>query len=52
MLSIDTLNLFQGLLNRVNVNAAEPDFEEAAAMIVKAKKELAAAIEAASPAGA
>lgn len=42
MFSPDVLDLFRRLLMNVTVSAAADDFEEVAALVVKAKRELSA----------
>lgn len=46
-MSPDTLALFSELLGQVQLPASHPDFENQASRIVKAKRELGEAIEAA-----
>lgn len=44
-MSIETLRFFEELLSQVSLQASHPAFEDTAARIVTARKELAAAIE-------
>lgn len=44
MLSLETLRMLNDLLGSVNLNAGEENFKEAAAIVVKAKKELVSTI--------
>ncbi|MBT8160982.1 MULTISPECIES: hypothetical protein [Arthrobacter] len=48
VLSINTLHVFADMLNNTQIPVGHPDFEQSALGLIAAKKELAAAIQAAS----